>query len=206
LRNLHYNASAQEYDIVFNATSSTSSLLVLQFEEKDAPIWIDDLDVHAATMVAVNPDDFIKYLFNYQSSSSTVSLDGTYMDARGNSYSGSITLGAWSSAVLIKQPAAIEVYRALPAMQVGNPAILDAANSFSLYPNPASNAISLALKGSMPAKAPLVLIYSLSGSLKTSFYMNSTTRQVDVTGWSRGMYIVRMVIDGKVQSQKLITL
>jgi hypothetical protein len=157
-------------------------------------------------MVAVNPDDFIKYLFNYQSSSSTVSLDGTYMDARGNSYSGSITLGAWSSAVLIKQPAAIEVYRALPAMQVGNPAILDAANSFSLYPNPASNAISLALKGSMPAKAPLVLIYSLSGSLKTSFYMNSTTRQVDVTGWSRGMYIVRMVIDGKVQSQKLITL
>ena len=206
LRNLHYNASAQEYDIVFNATSSTSSLLVLQFEEKDAPIWIDDLDVHAATMVAVNPEDFIKYLFNYQSSSSTVSLDGTYMDARGNSYSGSITLGAWSSAVLIKQPAAIEVYRALPAMQVGNPAILDAANSFSLYPNPASNAISLALKGSMPAKAPLVLIYSLSGSLKTSFYMNSTTRQVDVTGWSRGMYIVRMVIDGKVQSQKLITL
>lgn len=206
LRNLHYNASAQEYDIVFNATSSTSSLLVLQFEEKDAPIWIDDLDVHAATMVAVNPDDFIKYLFNYQSSTSTVSLDGTYMDARGNSYSGSITLGAWSSAVLIKQPTAIEVYRALPAMQVGNPTILDAANSFSLYPNPASNAISLALKGSMPAKAPLVLIYSLSGSLKTSFYMNSTTQQVDVTGWSRGMYIVRMVIDGKVQSQKLITL
>jgi len=118
LRNLHYNASAQEYDIVFNATSSTSSLLVLQFEEKDAPIWIDDLDVHTATMVAVNPDDFIKYLFNYQSSTSTVSLDGTYLDARGNSYAGSITLGAWSSAVLIKQPTAIEVYRAQPALQV----------------------------------------------------------------------------------------
>jgi parallel beta-helix repeat protein len=206
LRSLHYNAAAQEYDIVFNATSSTSSLLVLQFEEKDAPIWIDDLDVHTATMVAVNPDDFIKYLFNYQSVTSTVSLDGTYLDARGNSYTGSITLGAWSSAVLIKQPTAIEVYRARPALQVGSPTVLEAATSFSIYPNPASNTINLALKGSMPAKAPLVLIYSLSGSLKTSFFMNSTTRQVNVTGWSGGMYIVRMVIDGKVQSQKLITL
>jgi hypothetical protein len=50
-----------------------------------------------------NPDNHIRFEYNSTKSSKTVILDGSYVDAKGNNYSKSITLAPYSSAVLIKQ-------------------------------------------------------------------------------------------------------
>ena len=206
-RTLHYNSDVTDYEIVFNATSDESALLVLQFKEQDAPVWIDDLDVHLASLVAVNPDDRIKYLFNYSSGSSTVSFDGTYTDAKNNMYYGTITLAAYRSAVLIKQATSVEVFRRMANDKIPtNDAIQIVTAGFSILPNPTTGLFRISMNNFNPIAPPRIVIYSASGALQSSFFMTGSTQLVNITEWASGLYIVQMRSGNKLKVQKFIKL
>ncbi|HZG25083.1 MAG TPA: right-handed parallel beta-helix repeat-containing protein, partial [Chitinophagaceae bacterium] len=60
-------------------------------------------DIHSqGTPVTISSPDLIRFEYNPTFSSKSIPLDGTYIDARSNTYNGSITLGPLSGAALIK--------------------------------------------------------------------------------------------------------
>ena len=98
----------QAYEAIFTATADESNaILVLQVEEDGQTAWFDNIRLQEATLTAVNPDDYIKLVYNPTFQDKVQSLDGVYRDAKNNVYTNQVTVGAYSSVVLMKQVAAI---------------------------------------------------------------------------------------------------
>ena len=66
-------------------------------------IWIDNVMLQRATITPTNPDDYIVFQYNPGNTTKTFSVSGTYYDAKGATYSGTITLQPYTSLVLFKQ-------------------------------------------------------------------------------------------------------
>jgi parallel beta-helix repeat protein len=90
--------------VVFNTTgSNTNSSIVFQMNQSDPRIYIDNIDLYLANVTVNSPDS--NYVFQYNASKTTrvVALSGSYQDAGGTVYSGSLTLQPYSSVVLFKK-------------------------------------------------------------------------------------------------------
>ncbi|HEU4472781.1 MAG TPA: right-handed parallel beta-helix repeat-containing protein [Flavisolibacter sp.] len=97
-------SSRNEYEFLLTPTGNESDAsLVFDLEEQGAPLYIDNLKIFEANVTLTSPADSIRFEYNAGSQPKTVQLDGTYVDARNNSYAGSIELQPFTSAVLIKQ-------------------------------------------------------------------------------------------------------
>jgi hypothetical protein len=69
-----------------------------------------------------DPDSYFKFVYNASNSSKAFALDGTYIDIKNKSYSSSITLGAYTSAVLMKTTAqSAPVAGATPVVTINLP-------------------------------------------------------------------------------------
>jgi hypothetical protein len=85
-------------------------------EGSDQPmVWLDNIQVRVAGVATVNPDNFIRFEYNPTPTPKVVSLASTYLDARGNRYSGNLTLPPFSSIVLLKSDPPAPVSMSKPA-------------------------------------------------------------------------------------------
>ncbi|MFD2934302.1 PA14 domain-containing protein [Spirosoma flavum] len=101
---LSIGSARQQYEAVFTATADESNaILVIQVQEDGQTAWFDNVRLKEATLSTVNPDDYIKLVYNASSQNTTVALNGNYRDAKNTLYSNQITLSAYSSAVLMKE-------------------------------------------------------------------------------------------------------
>lgn len=91
--------------LYISRTASSTAYLVLEIIEKDAPVWIDNLDVRAGKAVLTNPDEYIRFEYNTGNAPKTVRLNGTYIDAKNYKHQNSITVAPFTSVVLIRQGA-----------------------------------------------------------------------------------------------------
>ncbi|MCP4520772.1 MAG: T9SS type A sorting domain-containing protein [Cytophagales bacterium] len=74
------------------------------------------------------------------------------------------------------------------------------AENISIYPNPASNVINIAL-GSINTKNVSIEMYNSFGQLVTSQNINITTEnitQFETTNFENGLYFIKVLADGKV--------
>jgi hypothetical protein len=93
----------KEYEFVYVPQESESNtVLFLEVNARSQSFWLDNLKVHEADAELTNPDDSIKLVYNASASSRTIALSGTFVDPLGQSYSNSIALAPYTSAVLIK--------------------------------------------------------------------------------------------------------
>ncbi len=95
---------------------------------RDLPEWKskynkDPLSKLSLKTIADNPDYYIKFVYNSTQVNKTVSLNGTYVDAKNNKYSNSIELKPYTSAVLIKDGTTTSVVKAAPAVSITSPAV-----------------------------------------------------------------------------------
>jgi len=72
----------------------------------------------------INPSDSIKFVYNPTNSQQSTALNGTYIDARGNQYRSSITLAAYSSAILFVNSAITALPNQSPQANAGNDQII----------------------------------------------------------------------------------
>ncbi len=80
-----------------------SSSVMLSVVQPNAMLWVDNVTLQEATVKPTNLDDYIVFQYNASKTAKTVSLSGTYYDAKGATYSGSVTLQPYASVVLFKQ-------------------------------------------------------------------------------------------------------
>ena len=92
-----------EYEVIIPITSDESAAS-MRFEATDSDLtyWLDNVALHEAEAEAVDPKDYIRFEYNPTRETKNVSLDGTYVDMKNVSYSGSVSLAPYSSKVLIR--------------------------------------------------------------------------------------------------------
>jgi parallel beta-helix repeat protein len=89
--------------LVWQAKGSFSnSLLVFQINNNIPALAISNITLYRANVTLNNPAN--DYIFQYNASNSAISLplSGTWEDAAGNSYTGSVSIPAYGSVILIK--------------------------------------------------------------------------------------------------------
>lgn len=75
-------------------------------------------------------------------------------------------------------------------------------NKISVYPNPATNVINIALDASVDSAGCTVALYDLQGRVVKNF--NSFVERIDVSGLSTGVYMLNVVKDNSIASKKII--
>ncbi len=97
-------------ECIFTAlTTEENASIVITLEEQKQPIYIDNISMQEADVKIDNLDEKIIQLINPSTNRRSLSLDGTFMDPASTTYSGSITLEPYGSAILFKQPVTIAV-------------------------------------------------------------------------------------------------
>lgn len=79
-----------------------------------------------------------------------------------------------------------------------NPEINNNTNTH-IFPNPTSSSFNIEA-----ATSSLISIYNSNGQQIASFIMESNTCQYDVTGLSKGLYMLKAMIDDKIEIFKII--
>ncbi len=72
---------------------------------------------------------------------------------------------------------------------------------FTMYPNPASNLLTVKSKGSNPSAK--LSMFDITGREVFSKEGVSETTTIDLRTFSEGVYVVRMILDGNVYSEKV---
>ncbi|SOD92058.1 NPCBM/NEW2 domain-containing protein [Spirosoma fluviale] len=168
----------QTYEAVFTATADESNaILVVQVTGDGQTAWIDNVRLKEATLTTVNPDDYIKLVYNATSQDKTVGLDGSYRDAKNTAYANQITLSPFSSAVLMKEinPAATPV---VALREPENPANATAGLDYQYYEGFWNNLPDL--NGLTPAKSGNAPRVDLSVRNRAEQYALRYTGYVDV--------------------------
>lgn len=76
--------------------------------------------------------------------------------------------------------------------------------AFNANPNPTKGKIELSLTGNMKIKSAVVSVYNLSGKVVSSFMWDGSTRQIDFTGFPRGLYFIQLQGNGFSEAHKIV--
>ncbi|HZG25376.1 MAG TPA: PA14 domain-containing protein [Chitinophagaceae bacterium] len=204
-----------ETELLFTPTTSEdNAVIILDINEKIAPFWLDNLVFSQANVSMNNPDDFIRFEYNPSLSSRNISLDGTYIDVKGNWYSNNITLAPFGSAILMRQNsvtmASVADRPAVASARITQEALAieEISNTMSVQvsPNPTTDKINVKVKTVAGSKKSTIFIRSLSGAtlkeLPVTLYNQNIT--VDVSSWPSGVYMVNLNTDGHTIVKKFV--
>ncbi len=156
--------------------------------------------------VAVTNVNNIRFEYNATSSNKVVNLGSNYIDAKGVSHAGSITLSAYSSAVLI-------LSSGTSTRATANTVEIDNANplkqSFAINPNPVIENFTIDLNNNYTGKMH-VLIINESGTIIRSLNLNkdqeSTQLSLSARNFPPGAYFVRVQIGNWIDTKKILKL
>lgn len=96
--------SRQNFKFGFIPTNFTGAIsIAMDVPHPTGMFWIDNVVLQKATITPTNLDNYIVFQYNPTNTTKTFTLSGTYYDAKGATYSGSVTLQAYTSLVLFKQ-------------------------------------------------------------------------------------------------------
>jgi hypothetical protein len=207
--------SRTENDFLYIAPSSANTtLLAFEIAGPDCPYWLDNLQVYDVNTTITNPDDYIRFVYNPTSSATSVSLNGNYVDARNNYYSGSINLAPFTSAVLINQSAnqitdatATERQENVVTSQlVQEEALNSRILSANVSPNPTTDNVQITLNAPQGSQKSSLSITSISGAVMKIIPVTSSSQRltVDVSTWSKGVYIINYNCDGHIIYKKFV--
>lgn len=198
IANFKLTNSVTSSDVLFTASASESSTqIIFEVDEQDGVFYLDDVSLKEATSVTINnPDDYIRFEYNETDAAKNISLSGSYKDVAGTSYSGTVSIPAFSSRIFLKVSGSYKPTGIVDLTQ---------AKDFDLYPNPTNDQIHIILPAAADQSTE-IMIFDLTGKLinSTAVQLNSLGQivQIDVNSLSSGMYLVKMnTIEGIYQKK-----
>jgi len=212
----YFNLSTTRTDnqFLFTAPASvTNTIIAFEIAGSNCPFWLDNVQVYEAEVAVVNPDDYMRFEYNGSSKPKSVALNGNYVDAKNNLYTGTISVAPFSSLVLIKQTslttaasqATVQNTSSLTAtLETG--AVQATAMTVKVSPNPVHEKLQIAVSLPNNTEAASISIYSLSGiKLKTvALATNASNVPVDVSSFNNGVYIININYDGHTITKKFV--
>ncbi len=100
---IQLNANNQEYSLLLKPYGNIgNAALIIVTEESNFNYWLEDIDIRESNITETKPDDRILFEYNKSKSEKRITLDGTYIDGKGQNFSGSVTIPSFQSLVLFK--------------------------------------------------------------------------------------------------------
>ncbi len=208
------NSRTENVFIFTPSASAGTTKLASEIAGPDCPFWLDNLEFYDVNTTITNPDDYIKFVYNPTSSSTSVSLNGNFVDARNNYYSGSINLAPFTSAVLINLAASQIADAAATERQTNTTATQSMADvainssilSANVSPNPTSDNVQITLNAPQGTQKSSLSITSISGATMKIIPVTSSSQRLtlDVSTWSKGVYIINYNCDGHTTYKKFV--
>lgn len=94
----------KSYEIGFkNPVDETDAIIMMKIAEDGKVLWLDNISLQEAVLTDVNPDNYIKFVYNTTDKDSLVTLHGSYLDVKNNSYDQQVQLPPRKSLVLLKK-------------------------------------------------------------------------------------------------------
>lgn len=97
------STSKNNYEILLISPSTESAGSVVFQVDDQTKYYLDNIAFYDADASVTNIDDSLKFVYNASKSVKSFTLDGNYIDVKNKSYSGSINLDPYTSAILIKK-------------------------------------------------------------------------------------------------------
>lgn len=93
----------QEHTIMFRPTlSSENSVIMFIADIGNWTYWLDDVTINEAEIKVTDPNDVLVFEYNNTNTNKSINLTQKYIDINGNSISGTIDIGTFSSVLLAK--------------------------------------------------------------------------------------------------------
>jgi hypothetical protein len=97
-------SGTNNYTVTFQDFNSVASgALVFQIANTEPGISVSNITLYQANVTVNNPNQNVIFQYNPTKSSVSLSLSGTYQDATGASYSGTVSIPAYGSILLFKK-------------------------------------------------------------------------------------------------------
>jgi parallel beta-helix repeat protein len=113
------STTRRENEMLFTPSlNQTNGSLVFNVDAQST-YYLDNIQLYEADASVTNPDDSIRFVYNANRVSKTVSLNGDYVDVKNNKFSNAITLQPYKSAVLISNR---RVQNTPPTVKITSPA------------------------------------------------------------------------------------
>ena len=97
-------SGTNNYTVTFQDFNSVASgALVFQIANTEPGISVSNITLYQANVTVNNPSQNVIFQYNPTKSSVSLSLSGTYQDATGASYSGTVSIPAYGSILLFKK-------------------------------------------------------------------------------------------------------
>jgi len=97
------NAEVNSYEVLVSPYQDESEVsLMIHSSEENITYWLDDLEFVEAEASFINPEEVMVFEFNPTKSDKTISLSGTYVNAKLEEFSGNITIPPYGSLALIR--------------------------------------------------------------------------------------------------------
>lgn len=186
-------------EALFTANANESARITIEIDQNDGTVYFDDMSLLTVSSVTINnPDDYIRFEYNETDAAKNISLSGSYKDVSGTSYSGTVSIPAFSSKIFLKvsgsyKPTGIETNAF--------------AKELALYPNPSNGIVNVILP-SMNAQNSEIQVYDFSGRLITSkaVQLNSSEQivQLDASSFTAGMYFIKVATTEGMLQKKFV--
>jgi parallel beta-helix repeat protein len=103
MKTIKVGTTRKEYEFIYHQpVGETNASIGFDTKGKDFRFWLDNIELYEADVTVHDPEKQVRFEYNATKSSKTISLDAKYIDVKGNSYSGSVTLKPYTSIILIK--------------------------------------------------------------------------------------------------------
>jgi hypothetical protein len=150
--------------------------------------YIDNVQLHKVQVQAADPLETQMVLINDQNADQTFDLDGCWSDVNGQYFSGSITLQAFKSKVLVRED------DSLCGLSMSVEDQSTASGRTNVYPNPVKGG------GRLNFNTPVsgfVSFVSVSGQVAASGFLPSGSTSMELpSGLEKGVYAFRTTSAG----------
>jgi hypothetical protein len=175
-RNIPFTTERRDVTMLFQSGITDQGFCSFMNNFQESTYWIDNIELHRVNVQPLDPHDRHVLLYNELSTSATVPLTGCWSDVDGQLHSGSITIPAYSSVVLVRED------DALCGLTTGiDEAAVASAAGATVFPNPVEQGGELGLMGGSGPGTTLALM-DASGRMVQQVTLAAGQRSIRLNG------------------------
>lgn len=182
-RLLPFGPERRDLSLYFQSANAEQAQLMLLNQWTEPMYYIDNVQLHKVQVQAADPLETQMVLINDQITDRTFDLEGCWSDVNGQYFSGSITLQAFKSKVLVRED------DALCGLSMSVEDQSTASGRTNVYPNPVKGGGRLNFNTPVSG---LVSFVSVSGQVAASEFLPPGSMGMELpSGLEKGVYALR---------------
>ncbi|MCC6938766.1 MAG: T9SS type A sorting domain-containing protein [Flavobacteriales bacterium] len=196
-----FDTGRRDATFYFQSTISDQGSCSFANTYTEGTYFLDNVQLDRVSVIDLDPFEKQQLLINDQGVSQSYTLDGCWSDLHGGLYNGAVTLPAYTSVVLVKEPEGSCMTTGVEASE----AQADGSSN-SLYPNPVSRGSELNLLPGAGAQR-MVRGFTMNGELVWEERIDAGIRVIGLPAdLGPGAYVVQITEGDRRAQQRLIVL